>query len=74
MRLATIVTFAALVATPAFAQSSAPEFGSGNVPSYGYGQMARGSFSSGAMGAYARVDPGSMKFKSTRRHHAHMMK
>jgi hypothetical protein len=74
MRLATIVTLAALVATPAFAQSSAPEFGSGNVPSAGYGQMARGSFSSGGMGAYAQVNPGSMKFKSGKHHHGRMVK
>lgn len=79
MKLATVLTIAALFATPAItssasAQSSAPEFGSGNVPSQGTGQMARGSFSSGAMGAYARVNPGSMKFKSTRRHHSRTVK
>ena len=56
-KLVTAVTFAVLMAAPAYAHSRAPEFGSGNIPSYSYGSMSQWGYDRSDWDAYARVTP-----------------
>jgi hypothetical protein len=58
-RLFTAVTLAALIASPAFAQSSDPSVGSGNI--------APQAVEEGALGAYAQQSPGHIEHRDARR-------